>query len=225
MLIGSARVSKADGSQSLDLQRDALRAAGVDAGHVYHDFPSGVRDDRPGLDSCVRALRTGDVLVVWKLDRLGRNLAHLVNTVQDLSARGVGLRVLTGQGAQIDTTTAAGRLVFGIFAALAEFERELDSTTQRRCAAGCGERCSRAGASESNPSTVEGSLVGRGRDDGGWRAKFCGPVGGNCKFPIRGNRKPHTLVVGGLCPAFHDVGESNSEGAGGKCTDGRRGCC
>ena len=65
------------------------------------------------------------MLVVWKLDRLGRNLAHLVNTVQDLSARGVGLRVLTGQGAQIDTTTAAGRLVFGIFAALAEFEREL----------------------------------------------------------------------------------------------------
>ena len=65
------------------------------------------------------------MLVVWKLDRLGRNLAHLVNTVQDLSARGVGLRVLAGQGAQVDTTTADGRLVFGIFAALAEFEREL----------------------------------------------------------------------------------------------------
>ena len=113
MLIGYARVSKADGSQSLDLQRDALRAEGVDAGNVYHDVASSVRDDRPGLDSCVRALRTGDVLVVWKLDRLGRNLAHLVNTVQNLSVRGVGLRVLTGQGAQIDTTTAAGRLVFG----------------------------------------------------------------------------------------------------------------
>ena len=145
-LIGYARVSKADGSQSLDLQRDALRAAGVDAGHVYHDFASGVRDDRPGLDSCVRALRTGDVLVVWKLDRLGRNLAHLVNTVQDLSARGVGLRVLTGQGAQIDTTTAAGRLVFGIFAALAGVRAGADprthpgrahgracARTQRRC--------------------------------------------------------------------------------------------
>ena len=73
-----------------------------------------------------RQLRKGDVRVVWKLDRLGRNLAHLVNTVQDLSARGVGLRVLTGQGAQIDTTTAAGRLSCSvIFAALAEFEREL----------------------------------------------------------------------------------------------------
>ena len=126
MLIGYARVSKTDGSQSLDLQRDALRAAGIDdATNLYHDRASGVRDDRPGLDSCLRALRKGDMLVVWKLDRLGRNLAHLVNTVQDLSARGVGLRVLAGQGAQIDTTTAAGRLVFGIFAALAEFEREL----------------------------------------------------------------------------------------------------
>ena len=97
MLIGYARVSKADDSQSLDLQRDALRAEGVDAVHVYHDVASGVRDDRPGLDSCVRALRKGDVLVVWKLDRLGRNLAHLVNTVQDLSARGVGLRGSPGK--------------------------------------------------------------------------------------------------------------------------------
>ena len=103
----------------------AGRADGVDPQNLYDDFASGVRDDRPGLENCLRALRKGDVLVVWKLDRLGRNLTHLVNTVQDLSARGVGLRVLTGQGAQIDTTTAAGRLVFGIFAALAEFEGDL----------------------------------------------------------------------------------------------------
>ena len=75
MLIGYARVSKADGSQSL----------GVDVVNVYHDCASGVRDDRPGLDSCRRALRPGDVLVVWKLDRLGRTLTHLVTTVQDLS--------------------------------------------------------------------------------------------------------------------------------------------
>ncbi len=73
MLIGYAHVSKADGSQSLDLQRDALRAEGIDdPAHLYHDVASGVRDDRPGLDSSLRALRKGDVLVVWKLDRLGR---------------------------------------------------------------------------------------------------------------------------------------------------------
>ena len=75
----------------------------------------------------MKALRDGDTLIVWKLDRLGRNLHHLVNTVHDLTARGVGLKVLTGQGAAIDTTTPAGKLVFGIFAALAEFERELIS--------------------------------------------------------------------------------------------------
>lgn len=73
----------------------------------------------------MKSLRKGDVLVVWKLDRLGRNLRHLVNTVQDLADRGIGFKVLSGQGAEIDTTTAAGKLVFGIFAALAEFEREL----------------------------------------------------------------------------------------------------
>jgi len=113
------------GSQVLDLQRDALLAAGVATRHIYSDTASGTKDERPGLASCLQSLREGDTLVVWKLDRLGRNLRHLVNTVHDLTAAGVGLRVLTGQGAAIDTTTAAGKLVFGIFAALAEFEREL----------------------------------------------------------------------------------------------------
>ena len=127
MLIGYMRVSKADGSQSTDLQRDALLAAGVDQAQLYEDQASGKREDRPGLTSCLKALRDGDTLMVWKLDRLGRNLRHLINTVHDLTARGVGLKVLTGQGAAIDTTSAAGKLVFGIFAALAEFERELIS--------------------------------------------------------------------------------------------------
>ena len=125
MLIGYARVSKADGSQSLDLQRDALLAAGVDENRIYSDRASGKKDERPGLEACLKALREGDVLVVWKLDRLGRSLHHLVKTVTEFSERSVGLKVLTGQGAQIDTTTAAGRLSFGIFAALAEFESEL----------------------------------------------------------------------------------------------------
>ena len=125
MLIGYMRVSKADGSQGLDLQRDALRVAGVLPEHLYEDFASGKRDDRPGLTACLKALRSGDVLIVWKLDRLGRDLRHLVNTIHVLTERGVGLRVLTGQGASIDTTTASGKLIFGIFAALSEFEREL----------------------------------------------------------------------------------------------------
>lgn len=125
-LIGYARVSKADGSQVIDLQRDALAKAGVDLEHnLYTDAASGKRDDRPGLDACIKALRHGDTLVVWKLDRLGRDLRHLVNLVGDLTKRGIGLRVLAGEGASIDTTTANGRLVFAIFAGLAEFEREL----------------------------------------------------------------------------------------------------
>src|SRR6266566_4977767 len=125
MLLGYMRVSKADGSQVLDLQRDALLAAEVARDRCYEDVASGRYDARPGLESCLKALRPGDTLVVWKLDRLGRNLRHLVNVVHDLTERNIGLRVLTGQGAAIDTTTAAGKLVFGIFAALAEFEREL----------------------------------------------------------------------------------------------------
>ncbi len=125
MLIGYARVSKADGSQVLDLQRDTLIEAGVSRKRLYEDRASGKSDDRPNLEACLKALREGDLLVVWKLDRLGRDLRHLVNTVQDLADRGIGFKVLAGQGADIDTTTAGGKLIFGIFAALAEFEREL----------------------------------------------------------------------------------------------------
>lgn len=127
MLVGYMRVSKADGSQTTDLQHDALIAAGVDPERVYEDRASGKKDDRPELAACLKGLRDGDTLVVWKLDRLGRDLRHLVNIVHDLTERGVGLKVLTGQGAAIDTTTASGKLIFGIFAALAEFERELIS--------------------------------------------------------------------------------------------------
>jgi DNA invertase Pin-like site-specific DNA recombinase len=127
MLIGYMRVSKADGSQTTDLQRDALLAAGVAAERIYEDLASGSQDIRPGLDAALKTLREGDTLVVWKLDRLGRNLRHLVNTIHDLTERGVGFKVLTGQGASIDTTTPSGKLIFGIFAALAEFERELIS--------------------------------------------------------------------------------------------------
>jgi DNA invertase Pin-like site-specific DNA recombinase len=125
MRIGYACSSKTDGSRVLDLQRDALIAAGVKLDNLYEDMASGKSDDCPALAACLRALRKDDTLVVWKLDRLGRNLKHLVDTAQDLAERGISFKVLTGQGANIDTATASGKLVFGIFAALAEFEREL----------------------------------------------------------------------------------------------------
>lgn len=125
MLVGYMRVSKSDGSQTTDLQRDALLAEGIDPKFIYEDLASSRRDDRPGLASCLKSLRDGDTLVVWKLDRLGRDLRELVNLVHDLTERNIGFKVLSGHGASIDTTTANGKLVFGIFAALAEFEREL----------------------------------------------------------------------------------------------------
>ena len=124
-LIGYARVSKTDGSQVHDLQRDVLIRAGEEPDHIYGDAASGRRDDRLGLAATLKALRRDDTLVSWKLDRLGRDLRHVVNTVGDLTKRGIGLKVLTGGGASIDTTTANGRLILAIFAGLTEFEREL----------------------------------------------------------------------------------------------------
>ena len=130
MRIGYMRVSKSDGSQAFDLQKDALLAAGVDTRHMYEDMASGKKDDRPGMTACLKALRKGDTLIVWKLDRLGRNLRNLVNIVHDLASREISLKVLTGHGASIDTTTPAGKLVFGIFAALAEYERLISERTR-----------------------------------------------------------------------------------------------
>ena len=118
MLIGYMRVST--GEQSLDLQRDALQRAGCE--RVYEDVCSGRATERPGLTQALEVARDGDALAVWKLDRIGRSLPHVVGLVGDLQKRGVGLKVLTGD---VDTTTATGRLVFGIFATLAEFERDL----------------------------------------------------------------------------------------------------
>lgn len=100
---------------------------GIDPEQIYEDKASGKQDARPQLTVRLKALRSGDTLIARKLDRLSRDLRHLVNTVHDLTKRGVGHKVLTGQGAAIDATTASGKLVFGIFATLAEFERELIS--------------------------------------------------------------------------------------------------
>ena len=122
---GYMRVSKHDGSQVFDLQYDSLRAAGVAEKDIYEDRMSGRKEHRPGLDACFKAIHRGDVLVVWKLDRLGRSTQHLVKVVNDLTAEGIGVHVLTGMGGPIDTTTANGKLLFNIFATLAEFEADL----------------------------------------------------------------------------------------------------
>ena len=131
MQLGYMRVSKADGRQKTDLQLDALIEDGVDPEHIYEGLASGRKDDRPDLIACLKALRPNDTLVVWKLDRLGRSLKHLVEIIEDLNERKIGFKVLTGKGASIDTTTATGRLIFGIFAALAEYEHELISERTR----------------------------------------------------------------------------------------------
>ena len=123
-----------------------LISAGILPEHIYQDFVSGTQDEREGLNACLKALRPKDMLVVWKLDRLGRNLKHLVNTVHDLNSRDIGFKVLTGQGAQIDTTTAQGKLVFGIFAALAEFERDLISERTKAGLASARARGRKGGA-------------------------------------------------------------------------------
>jgi len=127
MKIGYARVSTED--QTLALQHDALRSAGCES--LHEDRLSGVAVNRPGLGAALAACQPGDVLHVWKLDRLGRSMAELVGIVENLKARGVGLKVLTGEGAAIDTTRPEGRLIFGVFAAFSEFERELIRERQR----------------------------------------------------------------------------------------------
>ncbi len=118
MLIAYARVSTQD--QNLDLQLDALDRAGAEK--VFTDTISGAKAARPGLDEALSHLRSGDTLVVWKLDRLGRSLRHLIDTIQALSDRGIGFKSLQES---IDTTTPGGKLVFHVFGALAEFERDL----------------------------------------------------------------------------------------------------
>lgn len=117
--IGYARVSTPD--QDISMQVDALRRAGCR--EIFEDVASGAKTARPGLDKALAYLRPTDTLIVWKIDRLGRSLAHLIEVVEGLRGRGIGFRSLTNSG--MDTTTSEGRLIFGIFAALSDFEREL----------------------------------------------------------------------------------------------------
>ncbi len=122
MLVGYMRVSTDSDRQVLDLQRDALLSAGVDERQLFEDRASGSRGDRSGLTKALAFLHAGDCLIVWKLDRLGRSLPHLLTTVTDLKNRSIGFRSLTEQ---MDTTTPQGEFLFHIFGALAQFERSL----------------------------------------------------------------------------------------------------
>jgi DNA invertase Pin-like site-specific DNA recombinase len=148
MLIGYMRVSSDSDRQTTALQRDALTAAGVDPRHLFEDKASGARDDRPGLQSCLDYVKDGDTLVVWKLDRLGRSLPHLLDIVASLREKGVAFRSLT-EG--MDTETPHGELLFQIFGALAQYERAL---TRERVQAGLA-AARRRGKRGGRPAAIE----------------------------------------------------------------------
>ena len=174
MLVGYMRVSTDGGDrQVLDLQRDALLAAGVDERHLFEDRASGSRDDRAGLGKALAFTRAGDCLVVWKLDRLGRSLPHLLTTVTGLKERGIAFRSLTEQ---IDTTTPQGELLFHIFGALAQFERAL---IQERVQAGLA-AARRRGRRGGRPVVVDAeklSAVIAALDSGATKAAVCRTFG------------------------------------------------
>jgi DNA invertase Pin-like site-specific DNA recombinase len=119
--IGYARVSTDD--QELYLQIDSLKKAGCNEGFIFTDKISGAKSSRPGLDGCLKELKPGDTLIVWRLDRLGRSMSHLVNLIESLLENDIGFKSI--QDGAIDTTTASGELMFNIFSALAQFERRL----------------------------------------------------------------------------------------------------
>jgi DNA invertase Pin-like site-specific DNA recombinase len=152
MLIGYMRVSSESDRQSTDLQRDALLAAGVDGRHLFEDHASGATDDRPGLVKALAFVQPGDVLVVWKLDRLGRSLSHLLSIVNALKEKKVAFRSLT-EG--MDTTTASGELLCHVFGALAQYERAL---TRERVVAGLA-AARRRGRVGGRPAAIAGEKL------------------------------------------------------------------
>ena len=169
MLVGYMRVSSADDRQSTDLQRDALVAAGIDRRLIHQDRASGARDNRAGLKACLDYLAAGDVLVVWKLDRLGRSLSHLLGIVAELKERGVAFRSLTEA---MDTTTAQGELLFSVFGALAQYERAL---IQERVKAGLA-AAKRRGRQGGRPPAVSSEGVEQivaALDAGASKASVC----------------------------------------------------
>lgn len=169
MQVGYMRVSSADDRQSVDLQRDALLAAGVDERHLFTDKASGTRDDRPGLTACLEYLKPGDALVVWKLDRLGRSLPHLLSIIGDLRTRAVAFRSLTEA---MDTDTPHGELLFSLFGALAQYERAL---TRERVIAGlaAAKRRGRRGGRPPALSAEQIEQITAALDAGASKATVC----------------------------------------------------
>jgi DNA invertase Pin-like site-specific DNA recombinase len=145
MLIGYARVSTAN--QTLDLQKDALEKAGCSK--IFTDIASGAKAERTGLDEALNYIRQGDTIVVWRLDRLGRSLKHLIETITGLNNLGIGFKSITEN---IDTTTSGGKLIFHIFGALAEFERDI---IRERTQAGLQAACTR-GRKGGRPKSLTG---------------------------------------------------------------------
>jgi DNA invertase Pin-like site-specific DNA recombinase len=152
MLVGYMRVSSESDRQTTDLQRDALLAAGVDGRHLFEDHASDAKDDRPGLVKTLAFVRPSDVLVVWKLDRLGRSLSHLLSIVNALKENQVAFRSLT-EG--MDTTTASGELLFHVFGALAQYEHAL---TRERVVAGLA-AARRRGRVGGRPAAISGEKL------------------------------------------------------------------
>ncbi len=173
MLVGYMRVSTDSDRQVLDLQRDALLSAGVDERHLFEDRASGSRGDRAGLGKALAFIKSGDCLVVWKLDRLGRSLPHLLTTVSELKTRGIAFRSLTEQ---MDTTTPQGEFLFHIFGALAQFERSL---IQERVQAGLA-AARRRGRRGGRPTSVDAEKLSAAMvalDGGATKAAVCRTFG------------------------------------------------
>ena len=168
-VVGYARISTI--TQTLDQQTEQLTAAG--AGKIFHDIMSGARDDRPGFTECLQYLREGDTLVVWRLDRLGRNMRSIVNTLHELTERGVTVRSLHDG---VDTSTSTGRMVAGILMSIAEYEREL---VRERTALKL-EHARKSGQKFGRPAkltTEQAALARRMKDTGETAATICKTLG------------------------------------------------
>ena len=201
ILIGYMRVSTDGDRQVLDLQRGALLAVGVDERHLYEDRASGNRADRAGLARALAFVRPGDCLVVWKLDRLGRSLPHLLATVTGLKERGVAFRSLTEQ---MDTTTPQGEFLFHIFGALAQFERSL---TQERVRAGLA-AANRRGRRGGRPTAIGAEkllAVTAALDGGATKAAVCRTFG------IRRSTLIDSLARIGWSPGLNGRGSLGDE--------------